>query len=659
MATFTTLSISACSCNGCNGGGGGDDSSASSSSSGSYITSIEEKPVFEDTELMLANNGASDYKIVLPQNASACIKNAGKELQNYLKASTGVTLPIIDDSAADINTNGKYISLGRTKLFTECGISVGTTELNRDGFKIKKMNDSVVICGAKDIGTLYGVYGFLEYQINFEAFASDEVYYVKESVLPLKDFDHVEVPSFAGRMTDGPIQFDTYGESLLRLRNFSNGLEMYDYGGERDFLWGHSETYADIIPKSIYNDPKKPETYHPEWFAYAQIQMCLTNEELIQEAIDRCIWKLETTDYGEYMSISQNDGDGWCGCTPCSAEREAYGASGHAIRFVNKVIDGVEEWRMENQLDREILYSMFAYASAQNPPTSVDNEGNITVKDPSCIPHEKMSVRLVDGLGNCLNHAITDESCAMNTPYYNRFQQWRTLTDVEFTIYDYIANYKHFLLFLDTAGRLKENLLVYKNELNINHVYFQNASSCEMVSMNALYNYLLGKLMWNVNLNVNDLIDNFFAHYYKEAAPAMREYFEFMRSFIATEHQRNGYHQDLYNTTSPASVKKWPRRIVEQGQEYLQQALAATELADTAIMRETLQFRVKSEIACSKYVLALNYLEYYDTDKTTYFAFLEEWERECINVGATLLAENGDNRALSDFVDNLRENYNK
>lgn len=643
LVLLTTISVVGCSCDGNNTGGSDSSSDNSSDEQNTMITDI-----------YLVNNSTTDYKIVIPEKATECISYAGQELQKYIRTATGANMEIITDTGLTLDGKGKYISLGESNLFEESGMTVGVEELNRDGYKIKRYDNTVIICGAKDIGTLYGIYEFLSYQIDFEAYTSDEIYYKTDKTLFLNDFNVVEVPSFSGRCTDGPIQFNSYEAALLNYRNYTVRDAIYDYGAANVFAFGHSETYEQIIPRKEYQDS------HPEWFAQATLQMCLTNEELIAEAIKNCIAELKVNTEADYLNISNNDGAGWCSCSKCSAEITQYYTSGYAIRFVNKVIEGVEEWRLAECPDRDLKYCMFAYLATATPPTVLDSEtGKQVAVDPSCIPHEKLSIRLVT-MDRCYTHALNDESCTSNSTIYKQFLNWRTLcnADMEFTLYDYCANYSHYLMFLDVYPGLKENLQVYKNELNINEIYVQNATGSYANTMDELISYVMGKLLWDIDEDMDALIENFFTHYYKEAAPAMMKYFNHMRNYItyADSQSSTGYHQKMYNEGRPIEAARWPIRVLEQAQEYLQEALSATQTASDAGMRAKLYDRVLKEVACSKYVIADNYTTYYAVNKEAYFAFLDQWEKECLATNVNCIKEKiSQNGGISAYIQTLRD----
>ena len=617
-------------------------------------------PEYELTNVLLSDEGKTDYTVVIPENASLAIENAAKELRNYFAKATGATLPIEVDSGKTADFSQKVISLGETKFFTASKIKPDSETLNRDGFIIERKDNTVIICAARDLGVLYGVYEFLSIEVDFEAYASSEIYVYSEDTVYLQDISLTKAPDFAGRVTDGPLQFDPYGMVLLGYADWT-ASETYDYGDNQSFIPGHSETYGHFIPRTKYNNPEDTENYHPEWFSNANIQFCLTNEDLQDELVKNAIKILEENyALGEarrakYLNISQNDGAGWCTCATCYPERQQYTDSGYMIRFTNKIVERLEEWRLEHCPEWDLKYCTFAY-DLIIPPVKKEGETYKPV-DPSVVAHKRLSIRLAT-LQNCYNHSLKSNTCTANQTHQSYFLGWDAISTEPMTVYDYSANYHNYLLFLDIFNIMQTNLQFYK-ELGVNHVYTQNATGLQTKPFGALENYLRGKLMWDVDADVEELTDNFFKHYYKSSAEYVRKYFDHMRTYIAyaDSQKEGGWHFKLYDTFSPDLNKaySWPIRVLEQGQEYLEQARVDAEKNGDKALNKVIAQRVMCERACSKYILLKNYTEYYSVDKEVYLGLLQEWEDECLACNVNCMKEKiSQGGGILDFIDSLR-----
>ena len=132
---------------------------------GTHIYNIKE------TDKDIIVNGTSDYKILIPSDAGSNTELAASELQFFLEDATGVRLTITEETQ-DLS-GGKYFSLGQTDLLKENGLSATYAELGSDGFRIVTKGDNIFIFGYGDRASLYGVYGYLEQELDYDFFFTD------------------------------------------------------------------------------------------------------------------------------------------------------------------------------------------------------------------------------------------------------------------------------------------------------------------------------------------------------------------------------------------------------------------------------------------------------------------------------------------------------
>lgn len=108
--------------------------------------------------LPLTKDGKALSKIVVPQEASEPLALAGKELQHWLKEISGANIPIVT-----MPDNGKDVS-----IFLGCQFATGKFDDDiaalgeGDGFAVRAQDKTIYIFGATDKGTLNGVFAFLE-----------------------------------------------------------------------------------------------------------------------------------------------------------------------------------------------------------------------------------------------------------------------------------------------------------------------------------------------------------------------------------------------------------------------------------------------------------------------------------------------------------------
>ena len=622
---LTTIFLSSCSIGGGNSGDIGT-SSNDSENSGNEQTQF--------TDIVLAKNGTSDYKIVIPANAADYEKKAAEHLQEYVKKSTNAVLPIVNDSNQSFNQTNKVISIGDTKVFDGCGMTVDSDELNVDGYKIKRYGNTVVVNGANDKSTLYGVYGFLDKEINYEAYWTDEIYYEKAETLLLYDFDLVDIPDFFYRGQDGAVKNN---KSLQDTFKIEDGLS---------YLPGSSHSFWYIITKDEY------QAAHPNWFS--KTQLCFNAEGLEDAFVSECIDFLKANKTATWFNMSQMDGYGWCTCSKCYAEYNQYRVSGYLIRHLNAIIERLEAWIAENQPGRKMKYNTLIYAGPDAAPVeeTYDENGNTVYEiiDESCRPHEKLYCEFAP-LMACFSHALTDPKCTTNKAWYQQYTAWSSITD-RFNMWFYGTDYRMYLNFYDNYSALAENFRWFK-ELGVNWLSMQTSSGSRNRSMNDLQIYLFSKLSWDTSLDTEELIEDFMTHYYKEAAPAMSSYLKFIRTHIKAKENAPGASYGPYCQGSYAmrtSLDLWPVEIVEQELAYIDQAFALAKTNPDLGMQKVLYDRILKESVCARFLQLYNYTEYYIVDINEYNALLDEWERDCVATGCKY----SEPKSIAAFVEELR-----
>lgn len=590
------------------------------------------KTVFEDTEIVLCENGQSEYAIVLPTERTPVVEYVAEEISLFLYESTGARLKIETDKNV-YNSDSKVISVGKTSIFESSGVSATFDELGRDGFKIVRKDNNVIICGGADFGTAYGCYEFLSQEIAFEPYSVDEIYYEKHDVLKVKDFYLTDIPDIGMRTTNGVFQYEV--ESGFRLRVLTDYYfmpENMNNGASSEWIPAADHTIKKIVQFSKYGDK------HPEWFIDGDAvagQCCLTNDSFVETFIYEVKELIKNMPDGRIVSITQNDGANWCHCEKCKAEQTAYNFSGYFVRFCNKIIngfsyekggetvmvEGVQEWVEKNYPERDIIYTTLAYVDTLKPPTT--DEGALL--DESCIPADRLYIRFAAFC--CYYHPITDAECAKNVSTAAYLKNWAKICNNRLLVWDYAADFSNYMMFFNDIYALKKNLQTYK-DLGVIHVYHQTAAGTNVYPFANLRLYLYAKQAWNVDLNTRELADGFITQYYKDAAPYVSEYLDLLLSFWAAKDEEKGHGFHAINVNSYPTAD-WPKSLVDQGLNILQKALEACRANENAGTAEKLAKRVSCEMLFLSTLKLLNYTEYgYDeNDYGEYVACYKELAR--------------------------------
>lgn len=573
---------------------------------------------FKDTDVVLAKDGTTDYVIVTPaDNTSEPMKYAAKELKNNLKNSTGADFTVVTDNGV---SGDKFISLGETKQLAAAGITVDEDVLTHDGYIIKRVGNSVYIAGVNDSGTTFGVWEFLHYEIGYEYYAENCLEYSKVSTLKLKDFDYVDIPAFELRSQDGYLSYHTEASYHLRINSAKLSEKAAYIDGNNPYAassTGHGLNVL-ISPEKYYED-------HKEWFsAYERdkefYNICLTADGVVEAVVEEIKAYAEKNPDGYMVDLCQGDGSGiWCSCPTCRAEIDKYKHSGYFVRFVNKVIAAMDEWREAEGIERDFEYLMFAYQETNVPPVNDDG----TLIDESCKANEKLCIYRTGG-AFCYSHDFDDENCTVNAAKVAEYKLWNAVT-TKCIMWDYGINYGEYCSFHNDFSTIKGHFAYYKNVLGAKFLSREMNSGAEHMMFDALRVYLISKFMWNVNYDTETLIANFMRNYYGDCEQYMSEALNTLRTWWKIEDVKseNSTHQKCALGTT---VVQPPRQILDKAYSLMTTALdycddkIANGTTEEVDYYSTLKKRILVDRTCLSIQILQNYdLYLYDINERSSF----------------------------------------
>lgn len=587
------------------------------------IKDVNTNRVTQTTKIM-TDNGKTEYVIVLPVQRAVWDETACEELTAFLVASTGANFAVISDEGLIFDENKKYISLGKTTLLTQAGVMVDKEELGTTGYVIKTVGNSVFICGGGTKGTLNGVYEFLQHAVGYEYYAEDEIALDNLSKLYLLDFDITTVPSFEY----------TYMLSSI-YSGAAHGSERYRMAQPFIIPYGGQHSTFVYIDKATYNNPNKPETYHPEFYARkedgsAVEQLCFSAEGLVETMVSEFIPYLEESYLPEnykdeqiYFHFGQEDYWGWCRCEDCKAEYEKYGTdSAVLVKFTNKVAERVQSWISANQPGRKVIITTFAYQDTEKPPVKYDENGKlIRDKNGKPIPIDE-SVRLRDDvlIRLCPIDANWYESFAAtsNERTQNVFEGWAELGACAVWLYSigfesYYAQFNNFNSLQPTYQYTKEVL----HAQTAQDQYLSNGKGYP--AFNAYRAYLQTNLMWNVYADQEKLTKNFFKNYYRDASDIMLQYLDEVRVLYMDNWREVGLAGDC-NMVNLYIPELWPRGTLLGWLEDLKsakQAVAKYEETDPDLYEKLID-RITMETLSIRYMLIRLYGDTLYTERELY-----------------------------------------
>ena len=549
----------------------------------------------------LVKGGRSDYKIVIPAEPSETEEYAASEMQKYVKESTGVDLNIVKDNAG-VSLGQELLCIGDTKFVDQTKLV--TKDLNKDGFRIKTKKETILIKGENDRGTLYGVYDFLEKFIGVRFLSVDYEHVPQLEEIPLYEMDIVEIPDIQSRSHNGG-GANSLNPAQNAKRRMVTGLCSADsskYGGGFKEEWATSmHSYDQIVPFSTYGEA------HPEWYTKTgynsgdsggnqwELSNGLTDDGTVDETMEESLLKTAIENIKEfllaspeatYVGLGQNDNMEYCRGDHCEGkclrQRELFGGhSAHAIVFANAVIREINAWLEEMGDDRNVEYVIYAYQYTETAPDPTAPRHDLA------IPHEDLYIMACPYLGHYYNAPLNDE--LKNSKFYGTMTAWQKITD-RVSIFDYVTNFNQPLAWFPNVGVLKTNLQWYK-ELGALRVVSDDVSASVTYKW-LLIDYILVRLMWNVDRDVNEIIGEFNRLFYGEAAG------EIMDEFVGFNeaHFTNVANSGRTWQGAACTANGWLHSTTTLNVDYLRQAQRLLDAAKEAINAdETLTEREKTE----------------------------------------------------------------
>lgn len=437
-------------------------------------------------DLVLADNEKSGYTILIPENPSEQEKESAQVFQDYFNRVTGVSLVVQKEGETG---NLPVISIGNTRFSGDIGLE----KPGEESYRITVKGHNLAIKGGSGQGLRYGVYTFVEKFLGCRKWYAGEPPYVpeiKKLVLPA-DTEVEEAPAFVFREVYFPGAWDDEYLVWHKLHRFT------DLWG----IWGHS--FEKLVPSSVYFNG------HPEYYALVDgkrkpVQLCLSNEKVLEIAVNRLKEEMEQKPYAIYWSVSPNDDIGYCECDRCSAvDEQEGGPQGSLIRFVNKIAR-----RFPDK-----IFTTLAYTYTARPPLITAPDDNVYV--------------MLSSINAQRTEALPRERSAAG--FRNNLRGWKQKT-ANIMVWDYYTQFTSYLAPFPDIPALKQNMK-YFSDRGVKGVFAQGSGSTYS-DMAELKGYLLAKLLWNPEADVEKLTREFLKGYYGKAAPFVDKYLKEIRDNV-------------------------------------------------------------------------------------------------------------------------------
>ncbi|HOJ34822.1 MAG TPA: DUF4838 domain-containing protein [Candidatus Hydrogenedentes bacterium] len=481
-------------------------------------------------EVWLHSDEYSQLHVVMTTDAPAYEQEAAGEFISYWEKCTGYKPDILEVPGEGVNV---YVGLHR--LPAEVREQLDVASLEPDGVVIKTYDSlegsgkSLVIAGAGDRGTRNAVYEFFERYIGVRWLSEGVIFIPRSpgqgssestkpwerempSALPAIDFRYRS--PFTYRWTTTP------NAKELRLTQYP------DFG-----LFVHTIYY--LLPPDEYF-PKHPEYFSEidgkrvapvglDWGRYLydedfrekhrgdMSQFCFSNPELPEVVAENLLKRIRENPKPLIWSVSQMDWDNYCQCAACKQLEEAEGTPmAPLLVFVNKVAEIVEHEFPDHYIET------LAYTWSRRAPKTLKPRHNVIIR--------LCSIECDFG------RPLDDPNAPNNVPFARDIREWSQIAN-QLYIWDYTVNFRHYFLPHPNLRVLQPNLRFFAQH-NVRGV-FEQGMSAPWVELGHLRPYLLARLLWNPDVDVPAIQDEFIDLFYQEAAPAMKKYVELIHNTLA------------------------------------------------------------------------------------------------------------------------------
>lgn len=453
-------------------------------------------------QVHLTRDGKPAGRIIA--SASQDEQDAAVLLQDFIGKISGAQLEILPEGTkerkGDIIFNGTMDGSGLTE----------------DAFSIKADNGRIRITSGGGKGSSYAAVTILEDCLGVRYYAADALYFDRKGSISLpEDLEIRQTPTFRYRQTQSySMAADPLYKTWFRLEEPSEVFA--------SSLWVH--TFNRIMPAASYGKE------HPEYYSYingerrpgAASQWCLTNPEVFGLACAKIDSIFKANPGMHMISVSQNDGNNtYCQCPECMKIIEREGAvSGIYIDFLNRIA--------ERFPDKE--FSTLAYLFTMDPPKHIRPRSNVNIMlcDIDC----DREVPLTDN--------------ASGQAFMKALDGWSKISDNIF-LWDYGINFDNMVAPFPNFHIIQPNIRTFRDH----HVtmHFSQIACTLGTDLSEMRSYVVSKLLWNADADIDSLMREFTDGYYGKAGPYIYQYEKTLEGALLASGQR------LWIYDSPVSHK--------------------------------------------------------------------------------------------------------
>lgn len=480
----------------------------------------------------LVKDGIPKSRIIFPAKPTVIEIQAAKVLQDYIERISGAFLPIEVDKVEQQPGEIMIGNVNRPQIN-----DVPKEKLDKDGIFIKSTGKSLLITGGTDKGILYGVYTFLEKYLGCRKYASKVTHVPVKKTIVVGAINDMQLPAFS------------YRENFYRDATdpeYQLWHKLDSHVGPNKSEWGYwVHTFATLLPPKEYGES------HPEYFSFydgkrhagtvpswdgaglqPEAQLCLTNPDVLEVVCKNLEAAINKNPEAVYWSVSQNDNVKYCRCDNCAALDKKYAAyapeekmysthggakypalgMGSILTFINKVAE-----RFPDK-----IISTLAYQYSRVPPKNIVPAKNVNIM--LCSIESARNTTMEKG----------------DTSFSSDLKGWSRLTN-NIIVWDYVIRFSNLFAPFPNLRILQPNLK-FMHDNRVSAVFEQGNREIggEFAELRA---YLIDKLLWNPDINVHEVMNDFLTGYYGKAAKHVKKYIDLLHD---NNMEQSGYKLSIF-----------------------------------------------------------------------------------------------------------------
>ena len=421
---------------------------------------------------------------------------AAVDIQDYVGRATGAVLPIARGPG---DVRGHVIAIR---------VQDPPQGESREAFRIKVTDRRTDLVGNSPLAAFYAACELLERGVGVRWYLPGPLGEVvpRRDTLVLPALDLEQSPSFPMRWI---------GNSDWMLRNKQNrcddGFLVYP---------GIYHTQNRLVPHQDYFQ-KRPDFFaliKGERSPQGECKLCYSNPDLVREVAKNMGAMLDANPNIKLMSLSPTDGQMWCECEGCKGMDE----------------EGVDRDRSKSRRSLLFYNAVAAELRKTHPEARMlvgaYNVYNWPPKDKAIKADPMIDVIITHYEDYCMAHPVPDPACPLNQRYVQLIKEWQEL-GCGIYYYEYYWKVNWLDLPWPIVHSIRHDFPWYKQQGH-KGVYTQYSFSC--VWQQFPVHYVAAKLLWDVNADVDAIMDRMFDDLFAAAAPQMKAYWALMEKQTAT-----------------------------------------------------------------------------------------------------------------------------